>query len=307
MLALTDTERMAVGTASGITVVDGDSDDGPTAGQPNQVRTLTGVGRPGLLEFSATGRRLASAHGRTAALWNFDQAARTAHAHGLSLADAQTAIYAPPLAIGPGGRIAWSNPLEDQPTSEWERVLHVWSPQDGTIAGGDALNYRCVAPSNDGRTLYAGSEHLVQEWAITGQRLEKRRTVILAGRPEGFHAVPLHIAPLADGSLVVTTGDGAVHLAGPAAQYTRIVVPPGSNDPDDPLLSSLSADGRTVAVGTPKGPSTSMRSPPVARCRRRAWTTTRRSTPSPWPARVVRCSSTVPGAPSPAGTWTSGG
>ncbi|GAB7029202.1 TIR domain-containing protein [Streptomyces sp. NPDC021749] len=253
LLAVTDTERMAVGTASGITVVDGDGDDGPTAGQPNLMRTLTGVGRPGLLEFSPTGRRLASAHGRTAALWNFDQAARTARAHGLSLADAETAVKAPPLATGPGGRIAWSNPLEDESQSEQEHVLHVWSPKGGTLAGGDALFYYCVAFSRGGRTLYAGDERTVQEWAVTGKRLEKRRTVALAGPQEGYHAVPLQIAPLADGTLVVTTGDGAVHLADPSAQHTRIVVPPGSKDPDAPLLSSLSADGRTVAVGTPQG------------------------------------------------------
>ncbi|MFD8542966.1 TIR domain-containing protein [Streptomyces sp. NPDC059649] len=254
MLALTDTDRMAVGTASGITVVDGDGDDGPTAGQPNQVRTLTGVGRAGLLEFSATGRRLASAHGRTVALWNFDQAARTAHAHGLSLTDEETMVQAPPLATGPGGRIAWSNLLEDEPTSEPERVLHVWSPDGGTVAGGDdGRSYYCVAFSSDGRTLYAGDEHLVQEWHLVGKRLEKRRTVALAGSQEGYHAVPLHIAPLADGSLVVTTGDGAVHLADPSAQRTRIVVPPGSHGPDDLLPSSLSADGRTVAVGNPQG------------------------------------------------------
>lgn len=256
MLALTDTGRMAVGTASGITVVDGENhgeNEWPTGGQPNQVRHLTGVGGPTLLEFSTTGDRLASAHGRTVALWNFDQASRTAHGHGLSLVDDETMVVAPPLATGPGGRIAWSNPLESESGSDPETVLHVWSPKGGTVAGGDAASYYCVAFGADGRTLYAGEHGEVQEWRIVGKRLEKRRTIALSGSREGYHSVPLEIAPLGADSLVVTTADGAVHLAGPSAQRTRIVVPQGSGDPQQLLFSSLSTDGRTAAVENTKG------------------------------------------------------
>ncbi|MFI6766587.1 toll/interleukin-1 receptor domain-containing protein [Streptomyces sp. NPDC050355] len=256
MLALTDGSRMAVGTASGITVVDGEADgeeDGETDGEPNQVRKLTGVGRPTLLKFSATGGRLASAHGRTAALWNLGQASRTAHAHGLSLVDMQNMIVAPPLATGPGGRIAWSNRLESELDSDPPKDLHVWSPKGGTAVGGDALYYECVAFGSDGRTLYAGTNGEIQEWRIVGKRLEKRRTIALSGSREGFHAATREIAPLGAGALAVTTGDGAVHLADPSARRTRIVVPPASTDPSRPRQSALSADGRAAAVENTEG------------------------------------------------------
>lgn len=133
MLALSDNGRMAVGTASGITVA-----DAQTKGETGQLRKLTGVGRPSLLQFSDTGNRLASAHGRTVALWNFQQSSRTAHAHGLLLADEETAVHSPPLAVGPDGQVAWSNLMEGDPFGA-DTTLHVWSPKGrGTLVGGDA-------------------------------------------------------------------------------------------------------------------------------------------------------------------------
>ncbi|MFE0191379.1 toll/interleukin-1 receptor domain-containing protein [Streptomyces sp. NPDC058989] len=259
MVALTDTGRMAVGTASGITVVDGEihSENGPSGGQPNQLRNLTGTGSPTLLGFSATGERLASAHGRTVALWDLGQPSRTAHRHGVSLTDDQTMVVAPPLATGPDSKIAWSNPLETESPSDPETPLHVWSPKGGTIAGGDDAGYYSVAFGSDGRTLYAGHTGEVQEWRIVGKHLEKRRTIDLSGTQasyeDGYPAVPLEIAPLEAGSVVVTTGDGAVHVADRSARRTRVVVPPGTGDSQQLLLSSLSTDGRIAAVENTKG------------------------------------------------------
>ncbi|UKY50846.1 toll/interleukin-1 receptor domain-containing protein [Streptomyces inhibens] len=248
MLALTDNGRMAVGTASGITAVDAQTDV-----QASQVRTLTGVGRPSLLKFSNTGTRLASAHGRTVALWNFDQASRIAHTHGLSLADEQTMLVAPPLATGPGGRVAWSNLMEDEPFDKATK-LHLWSPKrPGTLTGGEAPGHYALAFSPDGHMLYAGLAGAVESWQVQDTRLEQRRTVTLAGPVNGYQGIPLDIAPRADGSLVVATADGAVHVADPSAQRTRIAVPRGSEDPQQLLFSSLSADGRTAAMENTQG------------------------------------------------------
>ncbi|MEJ8648739.1 TIR domain-containing protein [Streptomyces sp. MS1.AVA.3] len=246
-LALTDNGRMAVGTASGITVVDAE-----TKGHDSQLRKLTGVGRPSLLKFSDTGSRLASAHGRTVALWNFGQFSRTAHAHGLPLSDDQNMVYSPPLAAGPDGQVAWSNLMQGDPFGTGTK-LHVWSPKGGgTLAGGDTLTYDALAFSPDGRTLHAGLNGAVQSWQIQDTRLVKRRTVAFAGRQDDYRDAVM-IAPRADGSLVITTDDGAVHVAGPSAQRTRIMVPPGTGDPQKGLLSSLSDGGRTAAVENTKG------------------------------------------------------
>ncbi|MFD3422558.1 toll/interleukin-1 receptor domain-containing protein [Streptomyces decoyicus] len=246
-LALTDNGRMAVGTASGITVVDAE-----TKAHDSQLRKLTGVGRPSLLTFSDTGSRLASAHGRTVAVWNFDQFFRTAHAHGLPLSDNQTMLYSPPLAAGPDGQIAWSNLMEGDSVLT-ETKLHVWSPKAGrTLAGGDTLAYDALAFSPDGRTLHAGLDGAVQSWQIQDTRLVKRRTVAFSGRQDDYRDAVM-IAPRADGSLVITTADGAVHVAGPSAQRTRVMVPPGTGDPQKELLSSLSDGGRTAAVENTKG------------------------------------------------------
>ncbi|WP_406218460.1 toll/interleukin-1 receptor domain-containing protein [Streptomyces decoyicus] len=246
-LALTDNGRMAVGTASGITVVDAE-----TKAHDSQLRKLTGVGRPSLLKFSDTGSRLASAHGRTVAVWNFDQFSRTAHAHGLSLSDSQTMLYSPPLAAGPDGQVAWSNLMEGDSVLT-ETKLHVWSPKAGrTLAGGDARMYDALAFSPDGRTLHAGLDGAVQSWQIQDTRLVKRRTVAFSGRQDDYRNAVM-IAPRADGSLVITTDDGAVHVAGPSAPRTRIMVPRGTGDPQKGLLSSLSDGGRTAAVENTKG------------------------------------------------------
>lgn len=248
LLALTDNGRMAVGTASGITVVGAE-----TTGRASQLRKLTGVGGPSLLKFSDTGSRLASVHGRTVALWNFDQFSRTAHAHGLPLSDDQTMVYSPPLAAGPNGQVAWSNLMQGDPFGT-ETRLHVWSPKGrGTLAGGDPLMYDALAFSPDGRTLHAGLDGAVQSWQIQDTRLVKRHTVAFSGERYGYRRDPVVIAPRADGSLVVTTDDGAVHVAGPSAQRTRIMVPRGTGDPQKGLLSSLSDGGRTAAVENTQG------------------------------------------------------
>ncbi|MGA4951518.1 TIR domain-containing protein [Streptomyces lydicamycinicus] len=247
LLALSDNGRMAVGTASGITVA-----DAQTKEHSGQLRKLTGVGRPSLLKFSDTGNRLASAHGRTVALWNFQQSSRTAHPHGLPLSDDQTMIHSPALAAGPDGQVAWSNRMQDDPFDK-ETGLHVWSPKRrGTLVGGDTLLYDALAFSPDGRTLYAGLGGEVQSWQIQDTRLVKRHTVTFSGRQDDYRD-PVMIAPHADGSLVITTDDGAVHVAGPSAQRTRIAVPRGTADPQRGLLSSLSDDGRTAAVENTKG------------------------------------------------------
>ncbi|WP_330317553.1 toll/interleukin-1 receptor domain-containing protein [Streptomyces platensis] len=246
-LALTDNGRMAVGTTAGITVVDAQTD-----GQAGQVRKLTGVGRPSLLKFSDRGSRLASVHGRTVALWNFDQASRTAHAHGLALSDEQTMVHSPPLAAGPDGQVAWSNLMQGDPFGT-DTELHVWSPKGrGTLTGGDSHLYDALAFSPDGRTLYAGLDGAVQSWQIQDTRLVKRHTVTFSG-PRDDYQDPVMIAPRADGSLVVTTDNGAVHVADPSAQRTRIAVPPGTTDPRRGLRSSLSNDGRTAAVENTEG------------------------------------------------------
>ncbi|MGX1757739.1 toll/interleukin-1 receptor domain-containing protein [Streptomyces lydicus] len=248
LLALTDNGRMAVGTASGITVVDAE-----TKGRASQLRKLTGVGRPSLLKFSDTGSRLASAHGRTVVLWNFGQFSRTAHAHGLPLSDDQNMAYSPPLAAGPDGQVAWSNLMQGDPFGT-DTKLHVWSPRGrGTLAGGDTLMYDALAFSPDGRTLYAGLDGAVQSWQIQDTRLVKRRTVTFSGQQIGYPRDPVMIAPRADGSLVVTTDDGAVHVAGPSAQRTRIMVPRGTGDPRKGLLSALSEGSRTAAVENTQG------------------------------------------------------
>ncbi|WP_435603745.1 toll/interleukin-1 receptor domain-containing protein [Streptomyces sp. bgisy130] len=246
-LALSDHGRMAVGTASGITVA-----DAQTKGETGRLRTLTGVGRPSLLRFSDTGERLASAHGRTVALWNFQQSSRTAHAHGLPLSDDETMIHSPALAAGPDGQVAWDNPMQDDPVVK-ETRLHVWSPKHrGLLVGGDTLLYSALAFSPDGRTLYAGLPGKVQSWQVQDTRLVKRRTVTFSG-PRDDYLHPVVIAPRADGSLVITTDDGAVHVADPSAQRTRIAVPRGAGKPQRGLLSSLSDDGRTAAVQNVKG------------------------------------------------------
>ncbi|BCK70552.1 hypothetical protein Srufu_045050 [Streptomyces libani subsp. rufus] len=246
-LALSDHGRMAVGTASGITVA-----DALTKGDTGRLRTLTGVGRPSLLRFSDTGERLASAHGRTVALWNFQQSSRTAHAHGLSLSDDQTMIHSPALAAGPDGQVAWDNLMQDEPVGK-EARLHVWSPKGRRmLVGGDDLLYGALAFSPDGRTLYVGLGGKVQSWQVQDTRLVKRRTVTLSGRQDDYRD-PVMIAPRADGSLVIASDDGAVHVADPPAQRTRIAVPRGTGDPRRGLLSSLSDDGRTAAVENVQG------------------------------------------------------
>ncbi|MGW9170939.1 toll/interleukin-1 receptor domain-containing protein [Streptomyces decoyicus] len=248
LLALSDNGRMAVGTASGITVA-----DALTKGETGRLRKLTGVGRPSLLKFSDTGERLASAHGRSVALWNFQQSSRTAHAHGLSLSDDQTMIHSPALATGPDGQVAWSNLMEGDPFGK-ETRLHVWSPKRrGLLVGGDTLLYDALAFSPDGRTLHAGLDGAVQSWQIQDTRLVKRHTVAFSGQRIGYRWAPAMIAPRADGSLVITTDDGSVHVAGPSAKRTRIMVPRGTGDPRKELLSSLSDGGRTAAVENTKG------------------------------------------------------
>ncbi|MGW8972328.1 toll/interleukin-1 receptor domain-containing protein [Streptomyces platensis] len=246
LLALSDNGRMAVGTASGITVADARTEE-----QSQQLRKLTGVGRPSLLKFSYTGGRLASAHGRTVALWDFHQSSRTAHSHNLPLPDEQTMLVTPPMAAGPDGQVAWSNLMRDHFGQETK--LHVWSPKRrGMLVGRDALLYDALAFSPDGRTLYAGLGGKVESWQIQDTRLVKRHTVSFSGRQDDYPD-PVKIAPRADGSLVITTDDGAVHVVDPSAQRTRIAVPRVAGDPQRALLSSLSDDGRTAAVENSKG------------------------------------------------------
>ncbi len=248
-LALTDQGRMAVATDSGITLVDAQTD-----GQSSQVRTLTGLGPAGLMVFSGSGTRLASGHGRTAALWDVEQASRTAHRHGLALVDEATVTVTPPLALGPGGRLAWSNRLTGEPDDP-RPSLHIRDPKGGVVKGGnDDFLYDALALSRDGRTLYAGRAGEVQEWRTEGSALVQRRTIALTGSgrwPQGtsWAVAPKGLATLADGSLAVAAEDGSVHLAARGAGRTRVMVPPAADDPADvPPPPTLSTDGLTAAV-----------------------------------------------------------
>ncbi|GAA0486268.1 hypothetical protein GCM10009544_54610 [Streptomyces stramineus] len=252
LFTLADAGRMAVATSTGITVVD---TAGGSSGFENggRVRELTGVGPPTLMRFSpGAGSRMASAVGRTVALWDFDQAARTAHSYGLRVPDVDNASRSLAIAAGAAGRVSWSGRGSGGPPHTWPL-----KEADGTLSSNDEDDgyayAEALAYSADGKTLYVGSEKAVTVWEVSGERPVKSKTVELPVNKNSEVRVVAALAPRGDGRLAALTADGSVHAVDLATGRVRTTVqgkPPG---PYDGLQGALSGDGRTSAVEGPGG------------------------------------------------------
>ncbi|PBC81233.1 WD40 repeat [Streptomyces sp. 2224.1] len=204
-LAVSDGNRIAVGTSQGLAV--------GTAAKNDPAKTvldlLPGVKAPSVLAFSpGEGDRLASADGNTIALWALGKAAPTMHRHHAKVPDGATVETQPALAVAPNGKVAWSQePDLDSPS------LHLWSPGHDLPGEGTDMTFDALAFTKNGNTLYAASDSAVETWTRKSGVL-RRATV--AHLPETSGAIgTTRIAPGSDGRAVVLRSDGSVLLLTP--------------------------------------------------------------------------------------------
>ncbi|MGC0410293.1 WD40 repeat protein [Streptomyces sp. SAI-195] len=250
-LAVSDGRRTAVGTSQGLLLATAEE------GSPQAVlETLPGVEAPSLLAFSpGEGDRPASADGSTVALWSLTERAPTMHRHSVSVPDGATVEYQPPLALSPGGLLAWSQ----QTTVESPLSLHVRSPE-GEIASAADMPYASLTFGNSEDVLYAASSSSLEMWRYKSGSLTREKSFAL---PEHLGASgKTQISSRPDGRVVVTLADDSVLLVDPGTGKQSIAVkgaaegstgedsqPTGSTE----SVTAISEKGDLAAVSTGDG------------------------------------------------------
>ncbi|MFJ2202861.1 PQQ-binding-like beta-propeller repeat protein [Streptomyces violaceusniger] len=206
-LAVSDGNRIAVGTSQGLAL-------GTAVGEKDPTETvldmLPGVKAPSELAFSpGKGDRLASADGNTIALWALGKAGLTMHRHSVKIPDGATVETQPALAVGPDGHVAWSQESDTDSTS----TLHLWSPETDIPGDGADMTYDALALAADGNTLYAASSTAVETWTKQSGALRRIAAAQLPEHSDTFG--PTRIATRPDGRVVVMPSDGSVLLLDP--------------------------------------------------------------------------------------------
>ncbi|MGW4434962.1 toll/interleukin-1 receptor domain-containing protein, partial [Streptomyces sp. NPDC004596] len=242
-LALSDSNKVAVGTSKGLTLAlseASDAEDG-SIGDKVSVEELPGVKEPSVLTFSpGNGDRLASANGSTVALWDLDRSGLTMHHHNITMQDSTEAVSPPSLAAGPGGAIALSDGNGDHP-------LSVMTPGGVDQGKQDDSVYYALTFSPDGDSLYTvSSNNRVDTWVRAPGRLKRVAT----------HKVPLvadtrltDVAARRDGRVVALRTDGSTVLVDPSAKGDPPQVEDNSTyDYQKDHRGALSKDGTLLAV-----------------------------------------------------------
>ncbi|WP_405735578.1 TIR domain-containing protein [Streptomyces sp. NBC_00028] len=225
ILAVSDDGRAAVGTSDGLLVTTSADED-----RVESLETLTGVGPPTVLAFSpGQGDRLVSADGATVALWDLDRPGATASRPGVEVPDKTTISTQQALAVGPGGKLAWSHDSTDLAP----RTLETWTAggdPDTIVAGQEAdVIYDAIAYADSGQTLYTATAEAVETWELTSASLIRTHSV---GLPDigGDFAGRTRIAARPDGRVAVVPADGSVLIVDPASgERKRAVAPRKAN------------------------------------------------------------------------------
>ncbi|MFE4665266.1 hypothetical protein ACFRI7_14625 [Streptomyces sp. NPDC056716] len=226
ILAVSDGGRAAVGTSDGLVVSTPMTEEGR-----GSLETLTGVEAPDALAFSpGDGDRLASADGRTVALWNLTAPGPSAGVPGVDVPDATMMATQHPLTVGPDGSLAWSH----DPDEDTSATLEAWSPGspgDRTLTGPEAGSwYESMAYDAEGRTLHTAAFGTLETWDVSSAGLTLKHTVTLPRTGDDYSG-RAEIAARADGKVAVVPNDGSV-----------VLVDPGTGE------TSTLADGRTARL-----------------------------------------------------------
>ncbi|MEU3290548.1 toll/interleukin-1 receptor domain-containing protein [Streptomyces longwoodensis] len=242
-LALSDSNKVAVGTSKGLTLAlaeASDAEDGSTSGKVS-VEELPGVKEPSVLTFSpGSGDRLASANGRTVALWDLNRSGLTMHHHNVTMQDSTEAVSPPSLAAGPDGAIALSYGSDDY-------TLSVMTPEGVAQGHQNDSVYYGLAFSPDGDNLYTvSSNNRVDTWVRAPGSLKRVAT----------HKVPLvadtrltDVAARRDGRVVALRTDGSTVLVDPSAKGDPPQVEDsGTYDFEKDHQGALGEDGTLLAV-----------------------------------------------------------
>lgn len=243
-LALSDSNKAAVGTSRGLTLAlaePSDTGEDGSVGDKVSVEELPGVKEPSVLTFSpGDGDRLASASGSTVALWDLDRSGLTMHHHDITMQDTTEAVSPPSLAAGPGGAIALSDGSGAYPLSVTTRGSVAKGYQDDSV-------YYGLTFSPDGDSLYAvSSNNRVDTWVRGPGSLKRAAT----------HKVPVvadtrltGVAARRDGRVVVLRTDGSTVLVDPSSKGDPPQVEDGGiYDYQKDHRGALSEDGTLLAV-----------------------------------------------------------
>ncbi|MFI8303841.1 toll/interleukin-1 receptor domain-containing protein [Streptomyces sp. NPDC085927] len=222
--AISDDGRAAIGMSDGLVLTTSSSSERNAA-----LETLSGVEAPSVLTFSpGEGNRLASADGDTVALWSLERPGPTAHRFGLPLTRVAVHARQPPLAVGPGGSLAWSDSQGFETTGN-PRAWKPGDPADSTVAGqGEQGMYDTLAYDKSGRTLYTTTGDTLEMWAVSPHTLARKRSVKLA-RDLDFDGLT-HIAARPDGKVAVVPPNGSVLIVDPATGERATAVKPRPSD-----------------------------------------------------------------------------
>lgn len=202
-LAISDGDRVAVGTSQGILLATAQGDP-----QRTVVETLPGVETPSVLAFSpGAGDRLASADGGTIALWSLGKTAPTMHRLGVSVPDGAVISSQLPLAMTPDGHIAWSH----EQNIDVLTTLNLRLPKGKEMAAGGQTFYEGLAFAQNVDALYAASQDSVEAWTWREDILLGKRVIALPAITDTM-SVPPRIATRPDGGVVVVLSDGSVLL-----------------------------------------------------------------------------------------------
>ncbi|MEU9351630.1 TIR domain-containing protein [Streptomyces griseoloalbus] len=222
--AVSDDGRAVIGTSDGLLLTTSATED-----RRQSLETLSGVEAPSVLTFSpGEGDRLASADGRTVALWSLDRPGPTAHPSGLSLTRDTVHALQPPLAVGPDGSLAWSDSPGIETTVETTENPRTWKPgesAESTVAGrGSFAMYDTLTYDKSGRTLYALIGHKLETWAVSRHALVRKHSVELPKDADFTGSVRL--AALPDGKVTVVLPNGSVLILDPATGERSTTVKP---------------------------------------------------------------------------------
>lgn len=252
-LAISDGDRVAVGTSQGLLLATAQGDPERTV-----IETLPGVETPSVLALSpGAGDRLASSDGSTVALWSLGDTAPTMHRLGVSVPDGATIPSQLPLAMTPDGHIAWSHEWDPDVPS----TLDLRPPKGKDMSAGGQTFYEGLAFAQNGNTLYAASQNAVEAWTWREEILDGKRVFALPASTDTI-SVPPRIATRPDDSVVVVLSDGSVLLYNPKTEELSTPVErtaPHLTDRDrktsglTEYRTAVSEKGGLAAVATPGG------------------------------------------------------
>ncbi|MFE0927047.1 toll/interleukin-1 receptor domain-containing protein [Streptomyces mutabilis] len=242
ILAVSDDGRAAVGTSDGLLVSTSGVQD-----RPQSLEYLNGVEAPAVLTFSpGAGDRLASADGRTVALWSLDRPGPTAHPSGVALSAGSTIPQQPALVVRPDGGVTWS---EEPDTTENPRTWTPGDPADRTVVGqGSYWMYDALAYGEDGRILYATTDDGLEVWSASSDSLVRKQVVNIA-RDRDFSGRTLVAAGPGD-KVTVVPPDGSVLLVDPATGRMSTAVKAREGEPGERAVyqQAVGEEGGVAAV-----------------------------------------------------------